>query len=313
MDYAIITENDESKWEDQTGILYHFPAKYKNILTQGTKVIYYKGAIKNGKYIPKRLSKKPHYFGIAIIGEVYPDVNNKNQYFAELDDYIPFSEPIIFKEKDEYLEYVSKSNYWRDGVRNVTEEVYTKILSRTNLDIKSTHSGEIEVEIKEETLPSLTVVSPKLANNLLSQKTTMGIGRSSKKSNRGNTFSKNAKKIGDRAEEIVFEYLKKCKMTNIRWLAKEGEKPGYDISCFTPSGEKIYIEVKGTTTNKFDGFILTSNELEASKDLGGKFFIYFVTECLSTNPKIQPVQNPYEKLKFNEWLKTPISYKVSFS
>ena len=41
-DYAVITENDESKWDDSTGDLYHYPNTYQAILTSGSKVIYYK-------------------------------------------------------------------------------------------------------------------------------------------------------------------------------------------------------------------------------------------------------------------------------
>ena len=32
MNYAIITENDESPWEDITGIQYHFPSRYLKII-----------------------------------------------------------------------------------------------------------------------------------------------------------------------------------------------------------------------------------------------------------------------------------------
>jgi len=38
--FAIIVENDESDWDDVSGDLYHYPNKYKNILTPGCKIIY---------------------------------------------------------------------------------------------------------------------------------------------------------------------------------------------------------------------------------------------------------------------------------
>ena len=41
--FAIIAENDESPWEDVKGEVYHYPNTYKEILTPGCKVIYYKG------------------------------------------------------------------------------------------------------------------------------------------------------------------------------------------------------------------------------------------------------------------------------
>ena len=79
MKYVIIAENDESQWDDKTGLSYNYPAKYKNILTPGTKVIYYKGRMTNSKYEEQRLSKDPHYFGVALIGDNYEDKNAKKK------------------------------------------------------------------------------------------------------------------------------------------------------------------------------------------------------------------------------------------
>jgi putative restriction endonuclease len=39
---AVIVENDESPWEDQTGEFYHFLERYLSILVPGQPVIYYK-------------------------------------------------------------------------------------------------------------------------------------------------------------------------------------------------------------------------------------------------------------------------------
>ena len=43
--YTVIVENDESIWSDDTGVLYHFPKRYVNLLSPGTNVIYYKGKL----------------------------------------------------------------------------------------------------------------------------------------------------------------------------------------------------------------------------------------------------------------------------
>ncbi|BAN34920.1 hypothetical protein SCD_n01084 [Sulfuricella denitrificans skB26] len=37
--YTVITENDVSSWEDQTGIAYHFPKRYAKFLQPGAKVV----------------------------------------------------------------------------------------------------------------------------------------------------------------------------------------------------------------------------------------------------------------------------------
>lgn len=130
--YAVITENDESAWKDVTGVLYHFPKKYLEILTPGTKVIYYKGRIKNSIYKKKRLSNQMHYFGTAEIESLYLDPNSKKRdYFASLIDYKYFTKPIMSKLANGYLETIPKNkvkNYWRDGVRKISRTTYDLIL-----------------------------------------------------------------------------------------------------------------------------------------------------------------------------------------
>ena len=134
MNYLIIAENDESQWDDKTGEYYHFPSKYKNILTRGSKVIYYKGARKNKNFI--RLSNDPHYFGIATIGRIEKDLSelSKKSFYASIENYQPFIFPVDFKDKnDVYLENVITKNHFRNGVRLTSEEIYFKILSKANL------------------------------------------------------------------------------------------------------------------------------------------------------------------------------------
>lgn len=55
----IIAENDESQWSDETGTLYHFPGRYLTMLEPGTRVIYYKGKLRDKQYQDKRLSDNP--------------------------------------------------------------------------------------------------------------------------------------------------------------------------------------------------------------------------------------------------------------
>ncbi|MFL3649810.1 MAG: HNH endonuclease [Pseudoalteromonas sp.] len=139
---AIITENDESQWADDTGVVYHFPKRYKKLLLPGTEVIYYKGKLRRAIFREKRLSDLPHYFAKATIGKVYMDVNSsKGDLFGTIENYQEFEEPILAKVDDEYLEHIpqeKKSNYWRDGVRQINDDTYSKILS----NIKTTFSYE---------------------------------------------------------------------------------------------------------------------------------------------------------------------------
>ena len=132
--FAVIAENDVSKWNDDTGVLYHFPKQYKKVLAPGTKVVYYKGALKDKAFESQRLAKEPHYFGTAEIGEHYPDLeSSKGDLFCLIENYQPFDQAVIAKlRKGEYLEPIpenKKSNYWRNGARPITKDTYENIVS----------------------------------------------------------------------------------------------------------------------------------------------------------------------------------------
>ena len=130
---TIITENDESAWNDETGILYHFPKKYKKYLEPGTRVIYYKGKIRNKLFSNSRLSSSPHYFAIAKIGRIYSDKDStKGDLFATIIDFTPFEKAVLAKSESGYLETIPESRtskYWRDGVRVINQKIYQKIVS----------------------------------------------------------------------------------------------------------------------------------------------------------------------------------------
>jgi len=130
---VIIVENDLSQWEDETGAVYHFPKRYKTLLAQGTEVIYYKGRIKDKAFTSARLSDAPHYFGKARIGKVYPDSkSDKGDLYAFIESFTPFESAVLSKNDGVYLETIPATrakNYWRDGVRPVSQADYDAILS----------------------------------------------------------------------------------------------------------------------------------------------------------------------------------------
>jgi hypothetical protein len=124
-------------------------------------------------------------------------------------------------------------------------------------------------------------------------------------------YSKRAKLIGDRAEALVEKYLREDVpgATDVKWLAKIGETPGWDLQYRSKDGELIRVEVKGTIQQAVTSFELTANELLAAQTHGEFFRIVLVAECLSANPKIQVLGNPVTTgLTFD-----PIRWRVSFS
>lgn len=135
--YTIITENDESQWKDDTGVLYHFPKRYLKYLSSGTFVIYYKGKLKNTAFRKERLTDQPHYFGIGKIGKIYPDKNSKKgDLFATICEFKKFKKPVLAKNNNVYIEVIPKNrivNYWRDGVRPIDNNIYEQILNKLPL------------------------------------------------------------------------------------------------------------------------------------------------------------------------------------
>lgn len=135
--YAVITQNDESQWDDIKGDLYHFPTAYQSILTPGCRIVYYKGRMLNRTHAPNRLSPHPHYFGVGIVGDsiLDPDSSKKDRY-CEILEYQEFEEAVPFKIGGDYLEEIpasKSSNYWRFGVREVSNNVYDTICGHAKL------------------------------------------------------------------------------------------------------------------------------------------------------------------------------------
>jgi uncharacterized protein YxeA len=103
------------------------------------------------------------------------------------------------------------------------------------------------------------------------------------------------------AEKIVLDYE--------RWFLKENNLPklsektrildthgsGYDILSFNLDGSEKYIEVKSnSSSNKNNGFYISSNELEHALD--HKTVIYYVTDLYDEHPKIHTVNFNEESL-----------------
>jgi putative restriction endonuclease len=87
--------------------------------------------MKDRKYEEQRLHKDPHYFGFAVIGNVSLDPeSSKGDLYADVEFFEMFDEAVLAKQNDEYIEQIPESkasNYWRNGVRPITFETYTKL------------------------------------------------------------------------------------------------------------------------------------------------------------------------------------------
>lgn len=163
--FVVLVENDESAWSDQTGIVYHYPKRYRKFLTPGTLAIYYKGKLKNKKYKSLRLSSEPHYFGVARLGASYIDTaSEKDDLFVTIENYRPFKNAVLSKIEGGYMETIPasrESNYWRDGVRPIGRDVFQRIVDAATLgDSLQIENVDQPLNDKEVLLRSIQEGSP---------------------------------------------------------------------------------------------------------------------------------------------------------
>jgi hypothetical protein len=195
---------------------------YKNKVTTGARVIYYKGQLKNKSLMYQRLSDKAHYFGIATIGQIEKDTKIQGRWNAEILDYIPFERAVPVKdENDVYFEYKANlyNNRFGQGVRFIEEYEYNDIVS--NAAIKNDHvileplTMESSYENYENEISKLNikeVSSISIKKRKATKQGTAGFLRHN---------SKNSKKIGDRGELIAKKYFEDTTNNTVRHLAAE--------------------------------------------------------------------------------------------
>ena len=132
-------------------------------------------------------------------------------------------------------------------------------------------------------------------------------------------YSKESRLVGNEGERIVFEEEKK-KLNSlgrfdlsekVRWVADEGEKPGWDIESFDKEGKIMRIEVKASKGRK-NNIIITENERLKAEEYGDSFFLAIVENVLhkSKSPTIEYIQNPIEKFG-NINNPSPLSWKMN--
>lgn len=97
--------------------------------------------------------------------------------------------------------------------------------------------------------------------------------------------NKENKRIGDLGELFVIQLEKeKLEKANKPKLAKKvahhakdiGDGLGYDVLSYDENGNKMFIEVKATKSNKNAPFFITRNELARSKQEKNNYYIYRV-------------------------------------
>ncbi len=84
---VLVQNRKASEYNDFIGKYYHFPQKYKKMLSEKNLEFVYYEPVKNGS---------GSYFGYGKLGDVFPDKREKEHYFIEIKEYKPFADEVIF-------------------------------------------------------------------------------------------------------------------------------------------------------------------------------------------------------------------------
>lgn len=300
-------------WKDVTGERYHFPNRYKNKMVPGRPFVYYRGT--------RRLEGRrgtPEYFGFGAIGEVWrdPDVSVEShkrnwKWFCEIEDYEPFSNPVPAKIDGEYLERIA-SNQWGVAVRELPHDAFERILELGGIG----RGGRPDEGVVPE-MPSIDDVGPSMVSGDESLMVIRPRGQARSPTSHGRRQSRHSKAIGDRAEEVIFKYLREGlsseERRTLRWVASEGETPGWDIEYKDRDGQLIAIEVKGTKGSTFANVEFTGNEWDAAKGMRDCYWIYLVADCLEREPRIQAIKDPVGLEQSGQLSVTPLSWRIELT
>lgn len=133
--------------------------------------------------------------------------------------------------------------------------------------------------------------------------------------------SKESKKVGDAGELFVLQEEKKrltkagrIDLANkVDHLAARHETPGWDITSYDEDGNEIYIEVKSSKGNTFNSVEFTKNEWEAcsKKSRSERYYVYFVTNALSSNRNVEILNNPKQLVASKTLEIKPSVYELS--
>jgi len=302
---------DRYDWKDITGVQYHYPNGYRNLIRPGEKFVYYRGIRR-----ADGTRGQAEYFGHGVIGDVWrdPDIpeetpKNRWAWYCSIEGFVPFNPPVPAKIGDVFFEDIPR-NRWRNGVRSLDEQIFQRILNAAGETSGDNVPGPDSLLPETPKLPGLDEVTiPTDTRELLVSPKGPSAGGGGNGSGRR---SKHARIIGRRAEEIALKWINANYpgAQNLRWVSRDGETPGWDIEFTRDDGELVAVEVKGASGKGFVNFELTANELQASKRLGDRYLLVLVADCLGTSPSLQIISDPAARFASGELGLEPVLWRV---
>lgn len=310
----VLTSNDANvsdryQWKDITGVHYHYPNIYRNLIQTGESFIYYRGVRRAAG--PRQAAE---YFGCGCIGSIWPDPETedappiKKAWYCAIEDFLPFVPAVPAKLNGVFLEEIPQ-NMWRSGVRPLPAPIYDKIIQFSG--IKPPRS---EGHLILPALPPIEAVNiPTIATSVLLQKRPRKNTGSTLISSGRARRSRHAKLVGDRAEQIAVKWIEQNipGATGVRWVAQAGETPGWDIEFSDADGNLVAVEVKGSSGFAISDFEVTANEFEAMRHPDRRYLILLVANCLSVNPAIEVISDLAGDLDRGDFISYPAMWRIT--
>lgn len=271
------------------------------------------------------------------LGKGYEQANILSKYYSY--DRIPDNE-VLLQDLNELLEIydylVQEVNKEEYALYIESEFLETRYLLSENI-ISIDAYGDIVFDLGEDALNVVNVKDNYMGYSIFDNNEILDTNKLLVTEEQLEKQQKIKKSYGNLAEEVVFKYYiseinKKLDIKTAKSVIKELKKVGnthgygYDIEAVNLENltkdniEKIYIEVKGTTSKeKYEPFFMSKNELIAAMKYGESYRIGRVYDLHAKPPKyfeIAPFKNiDLETIDFEEEIRTQldveaINYKI---
>lgn len=309
----VLVENDETAsgaaWDNQTWERYQFPNTYRGLITPGTRFIYYRG-------VRRRDARRgaAEYFGRGVIGAVTQDPGTREappkdrKWYCAIRNGVRFDRPVPIRVNDVPFENITRNRL--ANVRRIDENTYLRILDAAGQLTPEEAGGGRNDALPPLPLQDEVAIARHVSGLLASPRRNRVEGAEPPAD--GARRSRQARITGRRAEAIALRWIRDTypDAVNIRWVADDGETPGWDIE-FEREGHLHAVEVKGTAASKFVSFELTANERRASEQLGRRYLLALVADCHSLAPKIEIVDNIASLIEERQLRCTPTVWRIT--
>lgn len=121
---------DDPQYKDTEFVVYHYPRQYFDEIRGGEKFVYYRPS--RGA----RSGEASTYFGCGVLGDVYPDRDDPNHRFVDIEKPVHFARPVQFADASGRMyesHFASRSGFQGHSIRHIDDMDYYRILDAAGL------------------------------------------------------------------------------------------------------------------------------------------------------------------------------------